>query len=632
MPDESSSTNRVSVWEWALVGLVGGNIGWTTLCLGGYRPETMVVTTLLNALTVAVYCLGRAVGASAIQRTHPAAWLTVPFLLYAAANVLWVSPVRWRGWLDWLLWAQMAAVFWVVLNGVQSKAGRRALLGMLMALGTVAVVLACYQRFRNPEWLMLGRLQSAQFLGRSSGPFGIPNSLAALLALLLPLLGVLAVRRRASVIQRVFFGYLTAVFVLGLVLTISRGAWLALGLVLAVWPLVGARAGLGRRLRWSAAAGGAVLLLALGLIAVVPAVRERFVALKVESGERTRPIMWRGAWQIFVGHPVLGGGGGSYNVLFEKHRPENYQDEPVWAHNDYLNTLSDYGLVGFLLALAGGAAILGYGLSGRPQSRDGGGDERLIRQALAAGLATFALQLMVDFNLKIPALAMVFATVAAFWVQRAWQVSSSPLTRVWAPRLGHALAGAAAVGMTAWGALPLCRGEALRYAARQSVDRIAAQGLPLSEWGRVLAAAEADLRTATVHFASNGATWGELAYVLALRVHVEPMRMPDLAREAEAAANQALGCTRVVPEIWVRHAVALDMQGKWPEADASFAEALRLGPARAATWYNYAFHLGLNRQMDVPALTAVERCLRLDPANKEAQALRQRLATRVSAH
>ena len=44
-------------------------------------------------------------------RAHPAGWLFVPFIAYAAANVLWVTPVRWLGWFDWLIWAQTAAIF-----------------------------------------------------------------------------------------------------------------------------------------------------------------------------------------------------------------------------------------------------------------------------------------------------------------------------------------------------------------------------------------------------------------------------------------------------------------------------------------------------------------------------------------
>src|SRR5258707_1369527 len=46
----SASTSRASGWEWAQVALLAANLAWTTLCLGGYRPETMGVTSWLTGL------------------------------------------------------------------------------------------------------------------------------------------------------------------------------------------------------------------------------------------------------------------------------------------------------------------------------------------------------------------------------------------------------------------------------------------------------------------------------------------------------------------------------------------------------------------------------------------------------
>ena len=52
--------SRASVWEWAQTALLVGNLGWTTLCLGGYRPETLRITSALNGLLLVVHLLGRA--------------------------------------------------------------------------------------------------------------------------------------------------------------------------------------------------------------------------------------------------------------------------------------------------------------------------------------------------------------------------------------------------------------------------------------------------------------------------------------------------------------------------------------------------------------------------------------------
>ncbi len=619
-----------------------------------------MVTSALTAALLGAHLLASAWRAQrgAMTRCHPAGWLLLPFLAYAAANVLWITPVRWLGWLDWLGWAQMIAVFWVVLNGVRSRRGRATLAAVVAALGFLAVVLAAYQRFVKPDWLMLGRTQAEQFIGRASGPFGIPNSLAALLLLLLPPALAFTVRRGAPAVQRVLGGYLVAVFAFGLGLTVSRGAWLALVLVAAAAPLFARRGSPRRRVVVAFATAGAAMMVLAVLYAAVPVVRARLSALKRDRGEVTRPIMWRGAWEIFREHPAWGGGAGSYEVLLEAHRPENFQDEPRWAHNDYLNTLSDHGAVGAGLFFGAVGAIAwrcsrrssgkSAGRASQPARGDLGGrriadganwiDEAGFNAAMAVGLAAFGLQLFVDFHFKIPALAMAFATVAGLVVQRRWNDTRETRTPRSAGRFaaGVAVGGPIALalvviaGEMVW-VQPFYRGEALRRAARQAIDGLARKDFERERWRKVLGESRAALIRAVALAPANGAAWADLAYATVLTGHVEPEQTPQLAREAERAADAALACSRAVAVFWVRRGVALDLQGRSEEAGRAFDEAVRLGPQRASIWFNYAFHLSLDRTAPERAEAAVTTCLRLDPGNREAQALRRRLADRSRA-
>jgi O-antigen ligase len=319
----------------------------------------MVVTSTLTGLLLGLHGVARLLFPAGQGRSHPAGWIFLPFLAYAAMNVLWVTPVRWLGWHDWLWWTQMLIIFWVVLNDMRSGAAQRALLIVLGSLGFTAVVLAAYQTFVQPDWLMLGRQQAEQFAGRASGPFGIPNSLAALLLVLLPPAVVLTFSPRAGAVRRILAGYLACAYIFGLALTVSRGAWLGLAVAVVVWPLLQGGENWRRRVGRTLVAGLAVLAAGVVIYLTVPTLRARFETLVEEAGERTRPIMWRGAWQLFQENPVFGSGAGSYNVAFERHRPEHYQLDSQWAHNDYLNTLSDYGIVGFGLFF-GGAALVAF--------------------------------------------------------------------------------------------------------------------------------------------------------------------------------------------------------------------------------------------------------------------------------
>lgn len=623
--------------EWLLAALLSINLVWTTVCLGGYLAQTMVVTSALAGATLAVHFAGRAWQRSAAPRLHAATWALLPFLAYAGGNVLWVTPVRWLGWIDWTAWALAIGTFWVVLNGVRGR-GPRALLWLtLVALGVGAVAMAGYQRFVQPDWLMLGRVQAPQFVGRASGPFGIPNSLAGFLLLLLPPALVLATRRAGGLSQRIFFGWVALVLAFGLWLTISRGGWIAFVLAVAAWPLMAGDRSWSRRV--VLAVGVMAVLLALGAVTFQssPRVRDRFVSLARESGERTRPIMWRAAWKIFREQPAFGSGAGSYNVLFDKHRPAREQTEPVWAHNDYLNTLSDYGLVGFALLFGAAAWIVqrsAVAARRRPVSdgsKDDWWDDPAVQRGFVVGLLAFAFQLFVDFHFKIAALGMSFATCAALVVGSVWRDESHPVgTR--ARRLPlRGIAAAAAAGVitvaTVRWIVPRYRAEAIRYNSRRQLDGLRIR-VDAPEQRKIAAHVAWDaLSGALALDPQNGQAWADRSYAAAVVAHDDPKRETELGRDAEADARRALALSSAVPEFWVRLGVALDMQQRWNDAGPAFSEALRLAPASARTWFHQAYHLALNPVTQPLARSAVATCLRLDPANAEADSLRRHLAS-----
>ncbi|MEO5960303.1 MAG: O-antigen ligase family protein [Opitutaceae bacterium] len=625
--------------------LLAANLAWTTLCLGGYLPETMVVSSALTALALATHFLARAFSSARPAPLHWAGWLLIPFVLYAAANAQWVTPVRWLGWMDWLGWAQMIATFWIVLNGMRSAAPRAVLFGTVVAVGLVAVTLACYQRFVHPDWLMLGRVQAAQFLGRSSGPFGIPNSLAGFLLLLLPPCGAMAFRAGAQGTERIFFGWLALVLALGLGLTISRGAWVAFALAVPLWPLLARRWPLQRRVAIAATTLLVVLLGVAALYRTSPKVRDRFTRLVLDEGERTRPIMWRAAWQIFRAQPVFGSGAGSYNILFERHRTERVQGEPQWAHQEYLNTLSDYGLVGFALFFGACGAIAWR--CARQRRLEGAApfnprrspstllhsdgikaalDDAIVKQGFAIGLVAFGLQLAVDFHFKIPALAQTFAIWTALAIGRDSTVQSMLLSK--STRLACGLVAILVPVLVLICAIPRYRGEALRADLRRQLDRLATNPTQNGKVSEAVARLRDDFGRALQFDAGNAQTWADRAYAAAIAAHHDTTEESALGREAEANARQALSLSSAAPEFWVRLGVALDMQKRWPEAGEAFTEALRLAPFSGRIWFYQAYHLSLNPVTVYLARSAVATCLRLDPGNIEGESLHRHLSAR----
>jgi O-antigen ligase len=605
-------------FERARTALLAANLAWTTLCLGGFMPATQVVMAVLTGALVAVHLLDPRRG----LRAHPAGWLFVPFLAYAAANVRWVTPVRWLGWNDWLNWAQAVAVFWIVLNGVESPGCRRFLCALLVALGATAGAMACYQHFVNPAWLMLGRKQVGQFLGRSTGPFGIPNSLGVFMALLIPPVGALAFGRGRRGATRILCAGALGAIGAGFVLAVSRGAWLALAAAFVLRPLLTPGLRPGRRLAAAAASVAAAAAAVTVLYFSFPLMRIRADQLVHDLGERTRPILWRGAWRIFEAHPAVGAGAGSFDALFEPYRPEGYRDQPVYAHCDYLNTLADYGAVGFVL-IFGAAAIVAWRCAGA----------RGLASAAWTGLLAFALHLLVDFHLKIPALAMIVATVAALVVREAWPAEAAGGARPGAPgplaRVAAACAAAAIFGFTILWIVPKHRAEEYRRAARERIDKMATSGADVSHARDALTEISDELSRAVALDPSNAQAWSDKAYAESLWALVDPADTVKAGAAVVGAADRAVGLCPIIAEFWIRRGVGLDMQRRWIEGGDCFVRALQLAPTRPDVWYYQAYHLSLAPTETGPAIAAADYSLRLDPGFLFAQVLRQRLANRL---
>jgi len=607
-----------SRWEWTLAGMLSVNLAFTLLLNGGYGPKYEGVTALMNAALLGVYAASVILARSAL-RLHPAGWLPLPFVAYAAIHAVWLTPAPWLAQRDLMLWVQMAVVFWVVLNGLPSRAPRRLVFHTLVAVALIGVVTGCYQVFVEPGWRLAGSARPGEQAGRATGSFGLANSFAGLLLLLIPAVGA-RVLRPATATARVWWSWVGLVLLAGLVFTLSRGAWLALAITLIAAPLLALRLAWSRR-AW-AVVSMLVLLGAAGWMVGrwVPGAGERVARFVSDGGERTRPFMWAGAWRLWLDAPVAGNGAGSYNLLFERHRAEGFRDEPLWAHNEYLNLLADYGLLGAILA--GGAVVAWLARGWR--SLAAAGSRVWPAGGLGLGLLAFALQLAFEFHLKIPGLALAVATVAALALARVWSAPPAGSSR---SRAGWPLVAAASLAFGGWFFFerPRTVAETLRMPAREALDGLAALPPGDSAYARVLPRAREALAEATRTHPANAQAWADLSYACALMAFLEPERTGELGREAEAAADAALRRCAIAGEFWARRGEARDLQGRWAEAGADFARAVGLSPADPVMWYRYGAHLARRPAGRESAEAALRFCLRLDPWFSGALRLLERL-------
>lgn len=633
-PQASSSAPAPSrlfaAGEWIVMLGLAATLAWTTLCLGGYMAKTMVVTSWavfgLAALGAGLWVVGRG---SEPQTFNRAVLLPVPFLLYALASVLWLAPAQWLAWREWLLWFQMWLVFALALHFGRGRGHTWVVVITVVLLGLAGVGMAAYQRFVDPKWMMLGRTQAVYFIGRSGGMFGIPNSLAGLLELMTPGCLVLLFSRATRVGVKVLCGWLAVIFIFALVLTGSRGGWLGLGLALIAWPLI-----TGREWRRKLIGLGLVLLtLLLGFWALYHFSahgRTRIQPFLEGKFETTRPLIWKAGWQIWQEHPWFGSGAASYNVLFEQYRPRGFLDEPDWTHNDYLNTLGDYGLAGFVLwaGAGGGLLALGWAAVRRARRKNQGAGGLLglwrWRLGLLLGLLAFACHMMVDFHTKLPALAFLAAIMTALLLRDEPGLNCS--LRPVIARVGGGVILVVVLGLAWRVAAPLYRAEALRFDARRTIDRYAKTGQ--GNLNDIIVAAKADFRRAVRLDPANGQAWSDLSYATVQSWRAGGGDLVTLGRYAELASDEALQLCPLIAEFWVRKGVALDAQRGRPEAESCFRRAVELAPHSPRWWYHYAYHLQAFPSRKQEAIRAVETCLALDRYYADGDALHQQLVTR----
>ncbi|MCF3648403.1 O-antigen ligase family protein [Synoicihabitans lomoniglobus] len=603
------------------------NLGWITWHLGGYLAGSMAISfpVLMTTLAVAV-ARWTLLEPTALPRGW---WWPLPMLAYVALHMGGLAQVPGRAWLDGLLWFWMAAAYWCGLQVAREPMARRICGVGVAALTVLVAALAIYQRVVDPAWLPMGRRQAPQFLARSGGAFGVPNTMAAWMLIVLPpaLIGCVG-RGRRSRLVRVAAGGLVALAMLALVLSVSRGAWLAWVGVLLVWPL--AERGLtgAARLRRVAIVVVGIGGIGAGAWAMSPEVRNRVSHLLDQKGELTRPILWNVAWRLWESAPVGGTGGGSYASLFDRERPVGFRDYPTWAHNDYLNTLSDYGVIGFGLSfgLAGVVTVwLVRRRGGVKLDASSIATELRWRGAVGLGLLGFAVATVVDFHLKIPAAAMLASLAAAGWISpvrerrfRGGEVVD-PQRGTWAVMLGLGFAvGALWLGWAE--ARPRYLAEGWRFEARARINRQAAV-TDASVLQKEIKPGIALLQQAVEVDPGNERAWSDLSYALSLSVHWEPAQANVKGVEAEQAARRALTLSPAVAEHWVRLSVALDLQNRWKEAGSAISSALGIAPNSSVVWYYQGFHLSLQRSTRLIARAALATALRLDPGNREAKAL-----------
>ena len=315
--------------------------------------------------------------------------------------------------------------FCAALVYVDSPARLRLLVRVITVFGFLLALFGMFQFFTNPlqiYWFRQPRF-AAPF-----GPFINRHHFAAYMELTLALPLGLLVSGAIAVERRLLYIFAVVIMSAALVLTTSRGGILSLG---AEVLFIAAIAGLVRRKSKgesdeSEAAQSrvraALVRVGIGFALVVAlltgavwlggeeSLARLFGTVSADDPTSGRVQFWQGTWGVIKQYPLLGAGLGAFSVAYTRHDVLNGATRLEQAHNDYLQILSDAGIVGGALGLFFIVMLFRYGFS-RFNSTD------KFRRGVAAGALAGCFAVLVhsffEFSLHMTSNALLFLMLAA---------------------------------------------------------------------------------------------------------------------------------------------------------------------------------------------------------------------------
>ncbi|HWD91000.1 MAG TPA: O-antigen ligase family protein [Verrucomicrobiae bacterium] len=347
----------------------------------------------------------------------PICWAVLAFAVYGVIRYL-TADIEYVARAEMIQVLAYAFMFLAIVNNLHRQESAQIITLTLVFLAMAISFVAIYQFVTgsNKVWGLV-----KPYTKRGSGTFISPNDLAGFLEMILPLGLAYTLTSRMKALTKIFTGYASLAILTGIVVSVSRGSWGATAVALLIFFMI---------LMFHHAHRVPALIL---LAAIVFGgayfgthdvfLKTRLMQLKASGDGVTgdgRFGIWKAAVQLWHENPWWGIGPAHFDYRFGKYRPEIIQVSPDRVHNDYLNTLTDWGVVG--TALVAAAFVLLYAGAFRTWrfvrgSANTLGDHRSNKLTLvlgaSVGLIAILVHSFVDFNMHIPANAILAVTLMA---------------------------------------------------------------------------------------------------------------------------------------------------------------------------------------------------------------------------
>lgn len=353
-----------------------------------------------------------------------------------------ISMERYQTVSHLLLLVTYLTAFFLTLFLCRDRNAKKRLVFALVSLGAFEALYGLIQYLTG--WQQIFAYVKKYYLEEATGTYINRNHFAGFLEMILPFVIVLALRwtyllskntsgragtfrklvSRTELVSVVFWLFLAIVILAALVLSRSRmGIISALVSLVAILALAGTST-VGPRAR--AAVAAVFFLGVLGLVVWIGSdpVMSRFETLGQEynlSGQ-SRVSIWHDTLGLIRQHPFLGTGLGSFFVAYTSVQTAFLNLLVEHAHCDYLEVATELGLPGAILVF--GSIFWVLAQSARRYGKLEERFDKAVSLACIGSIGAILVHSLADFNLYIPANALLFTMILAM----AWS-SAHPESR-----------------------------------------------------------------------------------------------------------------------------------------------------------------------------------------------------------
>ena len=353
-----------------------------------------------------------------------------------------ISMERYQTVSHLLLLVTYLTAFFLTLFLCRDRNAKKRLVFALVSLGAFEALYGLVQYLTG--WQQIFAYVKKYYLEEATGTYINRNHFAGFLEMILPFVIVLALRwtyllskntsgragtfrklvSRTELVSVVFWLFLAIVILAALVLSRSRmGIISALVSLVAILALAGTST-VGPRARAAVAAVSFIGVLGLVVWIGSDPVMSRFETLGQEynlSGQ-SRVSIWHDTLGLIRQHPFLGTGLGSFFVAYTSVQTAFLNLLVEHAHCDYLEVATELGLPGAILVF--GSIFWVLAQSARRYGKLEERFDKAVSLACIGSIGAILVHSLADFNLYIPANALLFTMILAM----AWS-SAHPESR-----------------------------------------------------------------------------------------------------------------------------------------------------------------------------------------------------------